>query len=94
MRLKTGGLEPGEDRGRDVFALSADSGLARAFSLILTHEGTLPLSLRFLERQGGEFCSPTAEMSQPLGETRKAGPAVQGSQDVLRNWSFAPLGLV
>jgi hypothetical protein len=54
MRLKTGGLEPGEDRGRDVFALSADSGLARAFSLILTHEGTLPLSLRFLERQGGD----------------------------------------
>jgi len=34
------------------------SPLAQPFFLIPpTHEGALPLPLRFLERQGGDFCS-------------------------------------
>ena len=52
-----------------------DEGAGPAFLSDLTHEGALPLSLRFLERQGGDFCSPTAEMPQPSQRTRKAGPA-------------------
>ena len=49
-----------------------------AFLSDLTHEGSLPLPLRFLERQCGGFCSLTAEMLRPSRRKRKAGPPVNG----------------
>jgi hypothetical protein len=48
-------------------------GVGPVFLSDLTREGALPLSLRFLDRQGRDFSSPTTEMPQPSQRTRKAG---------------------
>ena len=60
----------------------------------LSHEGDLPLPLRFLERQGRNFFSPTAELPQFSIENTKGRATLREVRAVRRNWSFAPLGLV
>jgi hypothetical protein len=46
-------------------------GAGPAFLSDLTHESALPLSLRFLERQGGDFCCPTAENAPAFAKNAK-----------------------
>ena len=64
-------------------------GLARPFSLTPTHEGGLPLSLRFLERQGGDFCS-AAEMTQP-SQSHSRGNRRPNGQPTQSGFEHRPL---